>query len=55
MWVEVQLSNYTPLPKLGQMTVYPFCEKAIGKPIIEGALKEPNYGAISDYICKYTS
>ena len=31
--------------------LYPFCEKAIGKPITEDALKEPNYGAISDYIC----
>jgi len=27
--------------------LYPFCEKAIGKPITEGALKEPNYGAIN--------
>ena len=25
----------------------------MGKPIIEGALREPNYGAISDYRCKY--
>jgi len=27
----------------------------MGKPIIEIALREPSYGATSDYKCKYTS